>query len=354
MADIDDNVNQNNTPDASTFVPDLIPGGGADRNTIANYMRPPLAQNAPVNSGNIAQLLNTLRPVVSQGVGMGAAGLTAETGPGSLFARSQGYALTDMGMQQLIGLIRGNRPGIGESFLEGEKQAGVSEIGNQVIGGLVRGYKAFTNAGVPDKNSIFTLKPTASQALANEGHNALATMSKIFEDIFATGSKDQALDRSAGKGFAQAMRIFNAMVGRKPLNLDVDQMTTVGNRIKAVLTDAFEGDPYRPYPVKPTLQLPEKPPYPEAPTMPDKPQFYESTGEAEKARLTKEYNQQVADLRAGHKTRIAQIDAQHKTATASAQQSFDNEMQTYKSDLNAYNNPRQTIRREIMDKFENG
>lgn len=91
--------------------------------------------------------------------------------------------------------------GIPATLTNTAEQYGLGKIGEKLIGGGIRGVKALANADQPE---LMKLAPTTSQALEGAGYSKLAHVTKAVEDI-AISNKNKALDRTAGKGFSEAL-----------------------------------------------------------------------------------------------------------------------------------------------------
>lgn len=174
-----------------------------------------LSQNAAISGGGPGAImpmppqvrdtaLGVIRPIIASAAGDAAAAAAAPVPvPGSSVAAYGGaYSLTDALMQYL----QSKKPNsFSEALGTGAVNAGVQKVLGSLVNAGARGVKAFNSADMPD---IYHLAPTTSQAAAAMGMPKLAGVAKNLEDM-ALSSKQEALDRSAGKGFTEALRLAN-------------------------------------------------------------------------------------------------------------------------------------------------
>lgn len=140
------------------------------------------------------------RPFVAGGLGDLAGGFAAPSGPGALAAYGGTYSLTDALMQYL----KANKPSSFVAALgEGALNAGGQKLMNGAVNKLIGVGKGFLNADQPE---ILKFLPTSSQALKATSSPILGGITKSIEDL-AVGAKSAALDRTAGKGFTQALQL---------------------------------------------------------------------------------------------------------------------------------------------------
>jgi len=144
--------------------------------------------------------VDVARPFIAGAVGHTVGALAAPSGPVAVGADLATYT----GVDTLLKYLKQNPPSsLGESLAE----SGGEAVGNKVIGGLMnflgRGVKAVRNA---DQTEIQNFLPTTSQAAKAAGQDKLAIATKALEDISLT-AKEKALDRSAGAGFTQALKL---------------------------------------------------------------------------------------------------------------------------------------------------
>ncbi len=178
-------------------------------------------QGTPVTTKDTDTLIDFLRPILS-GTGaslatgaVGASGIG--TGGISSFAAPAAGAATYTGIDALLQHLRsqpdqsftseglGLKPGgVASTLVNTGQQALLNKVGESVIGGLMRGGKTLLGGSVEPEIQKFL--PTTSQAAATAGMNKLAIVSKGFEDLALT-AKQQALDKSAGAGFTQALQL---------------------------------------------------------------------------------------------------------------------------------------------------
>lgn len=159
-------------------------------------------------------LVDKIRPFIAGGVGALAAMGTAlipgvgESGVAEVAADTQAYAATDT----LLKYLGKNKPkSFGEALTASEADAAVNAVAGKIIGGVFKGAKAVVKANAPEFYNLF---PTTAQALEKYGMKKLATVSKFLEDYGVPTAKAEALDRSGGAGFTQALANANAMNGR--------------------------------------------------------------------------------------------------------------------------------------------
>lgn len=178
----------------------------------------PMPRSIPLPSRDEA--VDFARPLVSGAVGdlAGGSALAAIPVTGGLStlaapaAYGGAYTLTDALMQYL----KEKKPdSLGGALKEGATQAVTGKIINGLMQRLGAGGKAFLNADQPvidqvtgRAKSIYDFSPTTSQALKSEGSPFLGSMSKLIENSNLT-AKEKALDRSAGAGFSQALKLAN-------------------------------------------------------------------------------------------------------------------------------------------------
>jgi hypothetical protein len=150
-------------------------------------------------------IIDIARPVVA---GAAAAGTGAYTGPGAFAAAPAAYGTVDYLMQKLKSKESKGILASGLDLNDGSVPANVANTVEQwglgkIIGGLFKVPGAIRNSGQPE---IFNFKPTTSQALKATGHNFLGTGAKALEDLSLT-AKEKALDRTAGAGFTEALKL---------------------------------------------------------------------------------------------------------------------------------------------------
>jgi hypothetical protein len=198
----------------------------------------PGVQSTPTSLDPVLnKAVDFIRPFIGNAVG-GLAGAAAAPfgGPvGAFGAETQGYAGIDTLLQQLK---TGDKPALGESVSEAEKEALINAVGGRIMGGLFRGAKTFVSADQPE---IYNFKPTTSQALESFGYHTLATSAKFAEDFGASGAKSDALDRAGGAGFTQALKFANAINGRTyTINSDPVKLA---DKIRNTLEQGLQGFP---------------------------------------------------------------------------------------------------------------
>src|ERR1035437_1069900 len=142
--------------------------------------------------------MDVIRPILS---GVAA----ASTGP-------LGYLAADTAMQKLkhnpstsltsqaLGLEPG---GIPSSLANTGEMMGMGKLLEGLSSVVGKGVKGFLNADQPD---IAKFLPTTSQLAQSQGMPVLSTAAKTFEDL-SIGAKQKALDRSAGAGFTESLKM---------------------------------------------------------------------------------------------------------------------------------------------------
>ncbi len=145
--------------------------------------------------------IDIARPFVANVAGGAAAALAAPTGPGAFVARTGAYSVVDALMQYL----KEKKPDSPLDALgEGAKQSLLNSGMNKLLQLGGRTVGAIRNADQPE---ILNFSPTTSQALkaTGTGNTLIRAGAKGLEDL-ALSSKQAALERTAGKGFVQALQ----------------------------------------------------------------------------------------------------------------------------------------------------
>lgn len=374
-------ITQDNSATSQGPTPGFVPSG-----TLQGAQSNPLQVGVPYSPGKddfgpgaLDRIIDAVRPFASQGVGALAAGGASlipgvgESGIAQTTADTQGYALTDALMQQL----KSNHPGFGESMMEGEKQAVINAVAGQIVKGIFRGGQAVMSTVKP---AIYDHFPTTSQALESYGYHALGSAAKFVEDFGAGDAKAKALDRAGGAGFTQALKLANLVNGRMA-SVNADPVK-LADKIRGTLEDGLEKtNDYTSFPVKPKLELPEHPGYPEMPALPekpgptplpDKPATYKSYGQGFKDQIENahqenvnaikltdkqalaDYNARVAKIKTDYAAGNDLIDSQHETNVQNAKQDYSQKLDQYKADLQQYKNTPYTVTQEALNVLSGG
>lgn len=158
-----------------------------DADTVIDLARPPLA-------------------------GAAATGASSISGPLAPIAGPAAYGTVDYLLQKLKSKQPNSMAANALDLKEGSAPALITNTVEQsalgkIIGGLFKAPGLLRNAEQPE---IMDFLPTASQFLKSQGSNVRATGAKWLEDL-ALSSKEKALDRSAGAGFTQALKLHKEL-----------------------------------------------------------------------------------------------------------------------------------------------
>ncbi len=151
-------------------------------------------------------IIDMLRPLLAGAAGSGGAMIG---GPAGAVA---GYGGADAILQHLktksdngiVASAAGMEPGgVASTLTNSAEQYGLGKIGEAILSKVKPVINAARNVDQPE---LMRLTPTTSQALEGSGYSKLASVTKAAEDL-AVSNKMKALNRTAGKGFSEALEV---------------------------------------------------------------------------------------------------------------------------------------------------